>query len=350
MVAVATARTEGRSQGTSTSVGETYSDSTTTGWGEGIHKRSLLNADEIGRFLSRIDERDHAAYPGLVLAITPGRDPLLARRVNYFEAPVFAGRFDPHPDHPPPPTLAELAAMAQRPAAAPALPSPTPSPSESSSTGILQAIAAFFRGLLSTWKLVGLAVVVAVALVIWLGSPPESETEPATDLDELRPGAASAPGKPSETVNASVRPPQPANRLNTEGKIFPFGAKAWAAPAVGTTDPSVGIFSNGTRVEILDRVAGPHGWDWLKVRGLTTGGQTVEAFVRSDLVAGTNIRPQPGTRCAKDNLLEKFGRTPVYDQAVIEAMSGLEDNVSEAGTGPLAARNGIQCRFLSSRL
>ena len=42
-------------------------------------------------------------------------------------------------------------------------------------------------------------------------------------------------------------------------------------------------------------------------------------------VASINIKPQPGTRCAKDNLLEKFGRTPVYDQAVIEAMSGLED-------------------------
>ena len=193
--------TEGISRGTSTSVGKSYSDSTTTGWGEGVHKRSLLNADEIGRFLSRIDNRDHAAYPGLVLAITPGRDPLLARRVNYFEAPVFAGRFDPHPDHPPPPTLAELAAMAQRPAAAPALPSPTPSPSESSSTGVLQAIAAFFRGLLwvlrwtwsSAWKLAGLAVVIAVAVAIWQGSPPESETEPPAINHDRRPAAASPP-------------------------------------------------------------------------------------------------------------------------------------------------------------
>ena len=106
---------------------------------------------------------------------------------------------------------------------------------------------------------------------------------------------------------------------------MPLGAKAWAAPAVSPNDPSVGVFSNGARVEILDRVMGPYGWDWLKVRGLTNAGQQVEAYVRSDLVASINIKPQPGTRCAKDNLLEKFGRTPVYDQAVIEAMSGLED-------------------------
>ena len=140
----------------------------------------------------------------------------------------------------------------------------------------------------------------------------------------------------------------PSAPTNAEGKIFPLGAKAWASPAVGPNDPSVGLFSNGARVEILDRVAGPYGWDWLKVRGSTTAGQPVEAYVRSDLVAGTNIKPQPGTRCAKDNLLEKFGRTPVYDQAVIEAMSGLEDIVSTARIRPPAARNHLQCCVLCS--
>jgi hypothetical protein len=45
-------------------------------------------------------------YPGLVLALVPGEYPLLARRVNYFESPRFAGCFDPHPNHPPPPTCA----------------------------------------------------------------------------------------------------------------------------------------------------------------------------------------------------------------------------------------------------
>jgi hypothetical protein len=68
----------------------------------------LLNPDEIGRMLSRIDDRDRPGYPGLVLALIPGEHPLLARRVNYFQSRRFAGYFDPHPNHPPPLTLAEL--------------------------------------------------------------------------------------------------------------------------------------------------------------------------------------------------------------------------------------------------
>jgi hypothetical protein len=62
--------------------------------------------------LARIDDRRRPGYPGLVLALVPGEHPLLARRVNYFESPRFIGYFDPHPNHPPPPTLAELAAQA----------------------------------------------------------------------------------------------------------------------------------------------------------------------------------------------------------------------------------------------
>ena len=42
--------------------------------------------------------------------MTPGQHPLAARRINYFQSPKFEGCFDPHPDHPPPLTLAELAA------------------------------------------------------------------------------------------------------------------------------------------------------------------------------------------------------------------------------------------------
>ena len=169
--------TAGVSRGSSTSTTDAYSDATTTGWNEGVHKRSLLNADEIGRFLSRIDDRGHPAYPGLALAILPGRDPLLARRVNYFEAPVFAGRFDPHPDHPPPPTLAELAAMAQRPATR-GLPSPDPRPNRSS-LGFWQAIASFLRTVFwllrwtwsAAWKLTAIAAVVIVGIVLLREDP-----------------------------------------------------------------------------------------------------------------------------------------------------------------------------------
>ena len=115
----------GRSDGTSSTRGETYGNSTTTGWGEAVHKRALLNPDEIGRFLARVDDFSHPAYPGLVLAVVPGCDPVLARRVNYFEEPMFAGCFDPHPNYPPPMTLAELAEQARRRAAeALALPPP----------------------------------------------------------------------------------------------------------------------------------------------------------------------------------------------------------------------------------
>jgi hypothetical protein len=50
-----------------------------------------------------------------VLALVPGEHPLLARRVNYFDSPWFLGYFDPHPNHPPPPTLCELGEMAAAP-------------------------------------------------------------------------------------------------------------------------------------------------------------------------------------------------------------------------------------------
>lgn len=90
------------------------SSSKTAGWSEGVHKRPLLSPDEIGRFFSRIDDRSNPAYPGLVVALMPGQHPVAARRINYFQSPKFEGCFDPHPDHPPPLTLAELAARDAR--------------------------------------------------------------------------------------------------------------------------------------------------------------------------------------------------------------------------------------------
>ena len=107
-----TSRTKSDSTGTSSSRSDSRSFSATDGWSESVHKRPLLNPDEIGRFLSRIDESRHPAYPGLLLAIMPGQHPLVARRVSYFQSIHFEGLFDPHPDHPPPPTLAEVARLA----------------------------------------------------------------------------------------------------------------------------------------------------------------------------------------------------------------------------------------------
>jgi type IV secretory pathway TraG/TraD family ATPase VirD4 len=104
-------RSWGRSTGTSFSTSRQTGDSSTSGWAEGVHKRPLLNPDEIGRLLARVDDRRRPGYPGLVLALVPGEHPLLARRVNYFESSRFRGYFDPHPNHPLPPTLAELASQ-----------------------------------------------------------------------------------------------------------------------------------------------------------------------------------------------------------------------------------------------
>lgn len=107
----------GRATGSSSSTSQGRSGSTTEGWGEAVHKRPLLNPDEIGRMLARVDDRSRPGYPGLLLAFIPGELPLLARRVNYFESPRFLGYFDPHPHHPTPPTLAQLAERAARPEA-----------------------------------------------------------------------------------------------------------------------------------------------------------------------------------------------------------------------------------------
>jgi len=113
--------------GTSSSRSVSQSTSTTDGWGESVHKRLLLNPDEIGRFLSRIDDREHPDYPGMVLAIIPGKQAFAVHRINYFEAPWFEGFFDPHPDHPPPPTLAQRIQMLAE-ALLAALPAPEPEP------------------------------------------------------------------------------------------------------------------------------------------------------------------------------------------------------------------------------
>lgn len=103
----------GRANSTSSSTSHGKSGSTTEGWNEGVHRRPLLHPDEIGRMLARLDDPARPGYPGIVLAFVPGEHPLLARRVNYFQSHRFLGYFDPHPHHPPPPTLAELAARAR---------------------------------------------------------------------------------------------------------------------------------------------------------------------------------------------------------------------------------------------
>jgi TPR repeat protein/type IV secretory pathway TraG/TraD family ATPase VirD4 len=176
-----------RTSSMSSSRSESESTSTTDGWSEAVHKRLLINPDEIGRFLARIDNKDHPAYPGLLLALTPGEQPLPLHRVNYFQSPWFGGLFDPHPDHDPPPSLAErmrrLADLRK--------------PSERSPE--LATVIPFPKPLRRRRGLVYAAIAVAVVLVaaiLWsIGSPDTDRQQAAA------PPPAVQPRQPSQSAD-----------------------------------------------------------------------------------------------------------------------------------------------------
>jgi type IV secretory pathway TraG/TraD family ATPase VirD4 len=152
------------SHGTSQSTSQ--SNSKTGGWSLGVHKRPLLSPDEIGRFLSRIDDKSNPAYPGLILALTPGQHPLPARRINYFESPKFEGCFDPHPDHPPPLTLAELADRNARRVVA-QIPLPKPKPViKPEPFGLWDKLRLIWMFLTSEQPVIGGAVVLGVIVLV----------------------------------------------------------------------------------------------------------------------------------------------------------------------------------------
>lgn len=87
--------TSGWSQSTSMSAALGSSLSATSGGSETVHKRALLNPDEVGRFFG---DRENPA----MLALVSGMQPLALRRTMYFADPVFQERLDPHRDHPAP--------------------------------------------------------------------------------------------------------------------------------------------------------------------------------------------------------------------------------------------------------
>lgn len=95
------AETDGTSSTNGTS--RTYTTGTTrttgSGRGETLHKRPLIQPDEVGRVFARIEEAQDLRYPGLALVMAAGADPLIVRRTNYFEDPFFIHWFSPHPDH-----------------------------------------------------------------------------------------------------------------------------------------------------------------------------------------------------------------------------------------------------------
>lgn len=91
--------------GSGSSYGTSYSNSsnTSTGTSEQLHKRSLMNEDEIAV--------SFAATKSISLTFINGYYPILIGRTFYYNNDGFAGAFDPHPDHIPPPTLAERSAQ-----------------------------------------------------------------------------------------------------------------------------------------------------------------------------------------------------------------------------------------------
>ncbi|MBL8567940.1 MAG: type IV secretory system conjugative DNA transfer family protein [Phreatobacter sp.] len=110
------------SSSTTETFGQTQSRSRTRGTSDAPHKRPLVTPDEVGRLFG--DRRNP-----LALVMVSGYQPTIVRRVTYFADKGFAGYFDPHTDHPKPPTLAERARAAKAVPlvkASPRLPQPEP--------------------------------------------------------------------------------------------------------------------------------------------------------------------------------------------------------------------------------
>jgi type IV secretory pathway TraG/TraD family ATPase VirD4 len=93
--------TAGTSETTGTSQTSTRGTGRTSGSGtsESLHRRPLLQPDDLGRLFARIDDREHLAYPGFALALITGNDPVVVHRTHYFEDVQFIDTFSPHPDH-----------------------------------------------------------------------------------------------------------------------------------------------------------------------------------------------------------------------------------------------------------
>ena len=78
-----------------TTEGQTSQQSETVGYSETVHKRPLLNPDEVGRVFG------DSPTPR-VLVLRSGKQPLALFRRPYFAVRMFDGFHDPHPHHPPP--------------------------------------------------------------------------------------------------------------------------------------------------------------------------------------------------------------------------------------------------------
>lgn len=92
-------QSDGGSETQQSSTSEGLGQSRASGHNESLQKRALITPDEVGRFFSRIDDKDDPVYPGLGLTVHVNGTPSPVQRVNYFEDPHFRGLFAAHPDH-----------------------------------------------------------------------------------------------------------------------------------------------------------------------------------------------------------------------------------------------------------
>ncbi|WP_421787175.1 type IV secretory system conjugative DNA transfer family protein [Hyphobacterium sp.] len=92
-------KTRNISSTTTKTSGRSGSVTNTEGLTESFHKRPLITYTEMNIYLSRVDIRDHPAYPGLALVRISGEHPFLTRRCYYDQDPAFEGLFTPHYAH-----------------------------------------------------------------------------------------------------------------------------------------------------------------------------------------------------------------------------------------------------------
>ncbi len=65
-----------------------------------FQKRALALPNELRQWLARIEDESHPYYPGLALLLVNAEDPVIIRRVNYYEYDLFEGLYDPDPNYP----------------------------------------------------------------------------------------------------------------------------------------------------------------------------------------------------------------------------------------------------------
>ena len=336
---VSSSRTASRSQSRS----ESETLGSTSGWSEAIHKRLLMTPDEIGRYLARVDDRASPTYPGMMVVLMPGRFPAVLRRVRYFDSPWFERCFDPHPDHPPPPTLAEWARRDAEREAAQRITKAPDAPREKGQWRTRLCLAA------------GLAMIIGSALYrtaqqmppaqpnASAAAPPTADTAATSQKKAQAEALARIEAYVAETnreigiVAGDSPPPKPGNGTEASAaalragaaqpRIMALGVTVWSAP--GGTGRTNGALARNTLVELGNRERDANGWEWIWLRGRDGEGRQISGYVRADLVAGTGIAVQPAGRCAKAYRSELYGDTRVYRPEVMQRTAAPDEPLSE---------------------